>query len=297
MADITPEEMARRLALAVRQYNDRNPHKPITEQDFKDRSGFVGKMMLAGEGLWNGLTRKLPADMAAMARAGDVGNDKPSDRIIADSQAAMAERVPSRQEALGDEDAISLYNSASDLPTNMVTGLPGAIAGGMAGAPGGVLGAIAGTSAGSAATTYGAYYRIAKDRFMQDMHEQFRRETGRELTRPEMQELGRLVDSEARAYSHDQATKEAIAQGIANAAAGGAGRFLMKLGMPNMLAKEAARPRTGIHAAMVAGENVGNEALSPERNTNAEEIFRSLNYRPQDRALAAASAGLDQLRW
>lgn len=108
---MTPEEIARRLALAVAEYNENNPDSPITEADIraKRRNGWLGKALLFCEGVWDGITDKIPEDVARLFRHGEIGNGPEdwTDRVIARQQRDQKARVPSFEEVTGDKDAAS----------------------------------------------------------------------------------------------------------------------------------------------------------------------------------------------
>lgn len=280
MAATGEREIARRLALAVKEYNDANPDNQITGADIraKDRGKWTGIIRLWGEGLWDGLTDQLPEDAARLFRHGEIGS-RPDDwreKMIERQRRDRAARVPSYQEATGDQSAIDAYRAARDLPTNIAAGLPGAIAGALIGGP-------PGSALGGAATTAAIMGSIAKDRFIEDMRGRFEAENGRAPTRIEAAALNGAANERANEYAREQALKEGAAQ-FGSALAGGlVGRGAVRA-IGGMAGRAGFRPAAATAAqglgflGIKGAENIAGESLSPDREFDGRAIYRGLDF-------------------
>lgn len=263
---ISKEEAARRIALAVEEYNRKNPDRPITGSDIfgKRRGGFFGKVALFCEGAWDAITDQLPEDMARFIRGGDTGGKDWQSQIIERQKKDKAARIPSYEEAIGDEQARDAYSAMRDIPTNMVAGGAGMLAGMPTGPAGSFIGGI-----GSVIGTYG---RIARDRFNEEMQTRFEAEHGRKPDGLETALLNREVKKDADKYVLDQAFKEGKAQALGSLVAG---------------------PAKGLLKPVI--DNFVGEAVSPDRAFDGEGIYRGLNFQTldQDRQTLPRNQWLD----
>lgn len=259
-----------KAAVAARDYNAANPEHPITAQDIrdKDRSGILGSIRLLGEGIYDAVTDQFPEDMARAWRGGDIDPANPgvADSIIRQQTKDNAARIPSLQEAEGDTWANSLYQGPRSIATSLAAGIAGSMAGGAAGgaagsvvpgvgtAAGGVLGGMLGGATMSGA----AFYRMAKDQFVDEVQQAMQRSMGRTMTSEEAAELNKAIDADATEYGLWEAGPEAISQFFTLGLIKGAGGMaLKKFGMGAMADAIGKRALTRIPAKM--GAELGEE--------------------------------------
>lgn len=255
---------------AARDYNAANPEHPITAQDIrdKDRSGIWGGIRLLGEGIYDAVTDQFPEDMARVWRGGDIDPANPgmADSIIRQQAKDSAARIPSIQEVEGDTLANSLYQGPKSVATSMATGIAGSLAGGAAGAAGGSVvpgigtaaGGLVGSMLGGATMSGAAFYRMAKDQFVDEVQQAMQRSMGRTMTSEEAAELNRAIDADATEYGLWEAGPEAISQFFTLGLIKGAGGMaLKKFGMGAMADAIGKRALTRIPAKM--GAELGEE--------------------------------------
>lgn len=255
---------------AARDYNAANPEHPITAQDIrdKDRSGFFGGLMLLGEGIYDAVTDQFPEDMARAWRGGDIDPANPgvADSIIRQQAKDSAARIPSLQEAEGSTWANSLYQGPKSVATSMATGITGsAIGGGMGAAAGSIApgvgtaaGGLVGSLFGGATMSGAAFYRMAKDQFVDEVQQAMQRSMGRPMTSEEAAELNTAIDADATEYGLWEAGPEAISQFFTLGLIKGAGgAVLKKFGMGAMSDAIGKRALTRIPAKM--GAELGEE--------------------------------------
>ena len=255
---------------AARDYNAVNPEHPITAQDIrdKDRSGIWGGIRLLGEGIYDAVTDQFPEDMARVWRGGDIDPANPgmADSIIRQQAKDSAARIPSIQEVEGDTLANSLYQGPKSVATSMATGIAGSLAGGAAGAAGGSVvpgigtaaGGLVGSMLGGATMSGAAFYRMAKDQFVDEVQQAMQRSMGRTMTSEEAAELNRAIDADATEYGLWEAGPEAISQFFTLGLIKGAGGMaLKKFGMGAMADAIGKRALTRIPAKM--GAELGEE--------------------------------------
>lgn len=251
--------------VAARRYNAANPDHPITAQDIrdKDRSGFFGGIRLLGEGIYDAVTDQFPEDMARAWRGGDVDPTDPgiADSIIRRQMKDNAARIPSLQEAEGDTLANSLYQGPKSVATSIATGIAGGALGGSAGAVAGSVvpgvgtaaGGLAGSMFGGATMSGAAFYRMAKDQFVDEVQQAMQASMGRALTSEEAAELNKAIDADATEYGLWEAGPEAISQFFTLGLVKGAGgAILKKLGLGVMADAVGKRALTRIPAKLAA---------------------------------------------
>lgn len=163
----------------------------------------------------------------------------------------------------------------------MIAGLPGALAGAPLG--------IGGGAAGSALTTGAVYGSIARDRFIERMREQFGSQYGRPPDRIEAAMLNGAARGAANRYANEQAALEAGAQ-LATAIPGGYAAKGAAIGMGRLINRAGLAEPAELAGQVLArgavrtAENVTGENLSPERDFDEAQVFRGLNFMPQDMA-------------
>lgn len=231
--------------VAARQYNALNPDNRITADDIreKDRSGLLGGARLLMEGMYDAVTDTLPDNIARIWRGGDIGPDKRgwADDVIERQRKNQYARIPSIQEVEGDTLAKSLYEGPQSVATSMATGIAGAVLGAKTGAaigtavnPGGgtVAGGLIGSVAGSAAMTLPAFYRLAKDQFVEEVQAAHEHKTGARLSAEQAAALNEAIDKDASEFGLWEAGPEAVAQAITSGLLFGAGgAFLKSIGL------------------------------------------------------------------
>ncbi len=272
LPEITPEAVERYMTAngiprdpvsqAVQDYNRANPDSPITAQDIldKDRSGLFGHARLLGEGIFDAVTDQLPEDMARIVRGGDISPDQrgTTDEIIARQQRDSARRIPSLQEAQGDMLAKSLYQGPRSVATSMATGIGGMALGGAAGT---ALGGMVGAGALSGA----AFYRMAKDQFVEEVQRSHMARLGRPLSQEEAERLNAAIDDEATRFGLWEAGPEAVSQFFTAGLLGGAGGKILKgIGLGSVGEAIGKRAITRIPAKIAAGtsEELGTEGIT-----------------------------------
>lgn len=263
--------------VAARQYNAANPNHPITAQDIrnKDRSGWWGGIRLLGEGIYDAITDQFPEDMARVWRGGDIDPTDPgiADSIIKRQVKDSAARIPSLQEAEGDILANSLYQGPKSVATSMATGIAGGVLGGGAGAAAGSLvpgvgtaaGGLAGSMFGGATMSGAAFYRMAKDQFVDEVQQAMQASMGRTLTREEAAELNKAIDADATEFGLWEAGPEAVSQFFTLGLIKGVGGIaLKKFGLGAMADAIGKRALTRIPAKLAAelGEEETTEGIT-----------------------------------
>ncbi|BDQ36294.1 hypothetical protein SYK_06540 [Pseudodesulfovibrio nedwellii] len=220
-----------KLQAAVDQYNQVNPNTPITVDDLPDNSGFFGGARELGTGILNAVRDQFPEDIARISRGGDVDlkNDSWEDEWIAEQKKDRASRIPSKQVILGDKWNESLAQGPASVATSAVVGASGGLAGAKVGAMiGGAAGSavpVAGTTAGAItggtvgsmvgafASTGPAFYRMAKDQFLEEMLD-VAKKGNVNLTAPEWEAIKKDIDDEASEMGAWEAGPEAISQAL-----------------------------------------------------------------------------------
>lgn len=263
--------------VAARRYNAANPDHPITAQDIrnKDRSGWWGGIRLLGEGIYDAITDQFPEDMARVWRGGDIDPTDPgiADSIIRRQVKDSAARIPSLQEVEGDTLANSLYQGPKSVATSMATGIAGGALGGGAGAAAGSVvpgvgtaaGGLVGSMFGGATMTGAAFYRMAKDQFVDEVQQAMQASVGRTLTSEEAAELNKAIDADATEYGLWEAGPEAVSQFFTLGLIKGAGGIaLKKLGLGAMTDAIGKRALTRIPAKLAAelGEEETTEGIT-----------------------------------
>lgn len=263
--------------VAARQYNAANPENPITAQDIrnKDRSGFSGGIRLLAEGIYDAVTDQFPEDLARVWRGGDIdpNNSGAADRIIRRQMKDSAARIPSLQEAEGSTLANSLYQGPKSIATSMATGIAGSVIGGAAGGAAGTVapgagnaaGAILGSMVGGATLSGAAFYRMAKDQFIDEVHQAMQAGLGRTLTSAEAAELNEAIDADATKFGLWEAGPEAISQFFTLGLVKGAGGAVLKrIGLAGMADAVGKRALTRIPAKLAAevGEEESTEGIT-----------------------------------
>lgn len=295
-----------KAAVAARDYNAANPEHPITAQDIrdKDRSGILGSIRLLGEGIYDAVTDQFPEDMARAWRGGDIDPANPgvADSIIRQQTKDNAARIPSLQEAEGDTWANSLYQGPRSIATSLATGIAGSMAGGAAGgaagsvvpgvgtAAGGVLGGMLGGATMSGA----AFYRMAKDQFVDEVQQAMQRSMGRTMTSEEAAELNKAIDADATEYGLWEAGPEAISQFFTLGLIKGAGGMaLKKFGLGAIADAIGKRSLTRIPAKMGAelGEEETTEGITYFGQEGIRQRYGLRDTAPSVGEFAATQAG------
>ena len=278
-ADMPYEQFARnfggplqedKVELAVRDYNAVNPDHPITAQDIrnKDRSGILGGIRLLGEGIYDAVSDQFPEDLARAWRGGDINPENRgwADKVIEEQIKDRAARIPSLQEVEGSTTANSLYQGPLSIATSMATGIAGSVLGGAAGAAAGSVapgvgtaaGGLAGSLLGGATMSGAAFYRMAKDQFVDEVQQTMRASLGRTLTSEEAAELNKAIDADATEFGLWEAGPEAISQFFTLGLIKGAGGIMLKkIGLGAMSDAIGKRALTRIPAKM--GAELGEE--------------------------------------
>lgn len=257
--------------IAAREFNAANPKHSIAAQDIrdKDRSGLFGGIRLLGEGIYDAVTDQFPEDMARAWRGGDIDptNSGLADSIIKRQTKDSAARIPSLQEAEGDILANSLYQGPRSIATSVATALVGSAAGGAAGSAFGPVGTVLGGMVGGAAMSGAAFYRMAKDQFVDEVQQAMQRSMGRAMTSEEAAELNRAIDADATEFGLWEAGPEAVSQFFTLGLIKGAGgTALKKLGMGVMSDSIGKRALTRIPTKMAA-------ELTEEETTEGTTYF------------------------
>lgn len=275
LPEITPEAVERYMTAngiprdpvsqAVQDYNRANPDSPITAQDIldKDRSGLFGHARLLGEGIFDAVTDQLPEDMARIVRGGDISPDQrgATDEIIARQQRDSARRIPSLQEAQGDMLAKSLYQGPRSVATSMATGIGGMALGGAAGTVVPGVGTALGGMVGAGALSGAAFYRMAKDQFVEEVQRSHMARLGRPLSQEEAERLNAAIDDEATRFGLWEAGPEAVSQFFTAGLLGGAGGKILKgIGLGSVGEAVGKRAITRIPAKL--GAEVGEEEVT-----------------------------------
>lgn len=272
------------VELAARNYNRANPDSPITAQDIrdKDRSGPLGYLRLLGEGIFDAVTDQLPEDMARIVRAGDISPEQrgTADEIIARQQRDSSRRIPSRQEAEGSTLATSLYQGPRSVATSMATGIGGMALGGAAGTVFPGVGTALGSMAGAGALSGAAFYRMAKDQFVEEMQRAGMARLGRPLSQEEAERLNAAIDDEATRFGLWEAGPEAVSQFFTAGLLGGAGgKILQKIGLGSLGEAIGKRAITRIPAKL--GAEVGEEESTEGITFMGQEgIRQDMGLRP-----------------
>lgn len=272
------------VELAARNYNRANPDSPITAQAIrdKDRSGPLGYLRLLGEGIFDAVTDQLPEDMARIVRAGDISPEQrgTADEIIARQQRDSSRRIPSRQEAEGSTLATSLYQGPRSVATSMATGIGGMALGGAAGTVFPGVGTALGSMAGAGALSGAAFYRMAKDQFVEEMQRAGMARLGRPLSQEEAERLNAAIDDEATRFGLWEAGPEAVSQFFTAGLLGGAGgKILQKIGLGSLGEAIGKRAITRIPAKL--GAEVGEEESTEGITFMGQEgIRQDMGLRP-----------------
>lgn len=285
-ADMPFEQFARgfggplkedRAEIAARQYNQANPDNPITADDIrnKDRSGLLGGAKLLFEGIGDSITDTLPDSIARIWRAGDIGPEKRgwADDVIERQRKDQAARIPSLQEVEGSSLAQSLYEGPQSVATSVATGLMGAYLGGAAGSVVPGVGTVAGAMVGAGAMTLPAFYRMAKDQFVEEVQGEYEKKNGKKLTQAEADELNQAIDEDARKFGIYEAAPEALGQMFTAGLIGGAGgRVLRKLGMDKLA--ETLGKRAFVRIPAKLGLDIAEEEITEASTFMGQEGIR-----------------------
>ena len=297
-SDVPFEQFARQFGgstqedaaeLGARQYNAANPDNPITSADIraKDRSGFWGGVQLLGEGVWDAVTDQFPEDIARIWRGGDIDPQQPgiADKMIERQKKDSAARIPSLQEVEGGTWAKSLYQGPRSVATSLATGVGGSLAGGAAGSAAGPAGTVVGSMVGAATASFPAFYRMAKDQFVEEVQEAVQKQRGTSLSSEEASELNALIDADAMEFGLDEAAPEALSQFFtAGLLKGGGGAFLKSLGLGGMSEAIGKRALIRIPAKLTA-EIAEEEATEAMTFMGQEGIRKRYNLRKTDPTL------------
>ncbi len=294
LPEITPEAVERYMTAngiprdpvsqAVQDYNRANPDSPITAQDIldKDRSGLFGHARLLGEGIFDAVTDQLPEDVARIVRGGDISPDQrgTTDEIIARQQRDSARRIPSLQEAQGDMLAKSLYQGPRSVATSMATGIGGMALGGAAGTVVPGVGTALGGMVGAGALSGAAFYRMAKDQFVEEVQRSHMARLGRPLSQEEAERLNAAIDDEATRFGLWEAGPEAVSQFFTAGLLGGAGGKILKgIGLGSVGEAVGKRAITRIPAKL--GAEVGEEEVTEGITFMGQEgIRQDMGLRP-----------------
>ncbi|MDK2956544.1 MAG: hypothetical protein PWQ57_2040 [Desulfovibrionales bacterium] len=221
--DDAPATDDEKLRAYVDQYNRSNPSHPITVADIPDRSGFWGGVSELAHGFSHAIKDQFPEDVGRMARGGDIDlrQDAWADKLIAEQQKDRASRVLSRQVILDDPVNQALYQGPASVATSAVLGSGGAMAGGAMGAAAGSFAPVVGTAAGgvigsmvgAGGATMPAFYRMAKDQFLEEVLG-LAQSKNVHLNESEWEEIKKDIDAEATAYGAWEAGPEAVSQAL-----------------------------------------------------------------------------------
>ena len=272
-------------SVAAEAWNRANPDKaPITGQTIrdKDRGGFWGGLQLLGEAVYDAVTDQLPEDIARMWRGGDVTPETRgwADDMIARQQRDRAARIPSRQEVEGDWVAKSLYNGPQSVATSLATGLGGMGLGAAAGAAAGPAGSLVGGMVGAGALSGAAFYRMAKDSFVEEVRDRAVEVLGRDLSQEEAVTLNAAIDEDATNFGLWEAGPEAISQFFTAGLLGGAGGAVLKrIGLGSLAEAVGGRAVTRV-GAKVAAEVAEEEATELTTYFGQEKLRQQYGLRP-----------------
>lgn len=244
----------------------------------KNRDGLFGPELTLLEGIGDAITDQFPEDVARIWRGGDIAPnaDTWANRTIEQQKKDRAARIPSLQEARGDYFANALYQGPQSVTTSLATGLAGGAIGGAVGSAVPVVGNVAGSMIGAGTASGIAFYRQAKDSFMDEVLQKAESLRGRPLTSEEARELSTLIDSDATEYGLYEAGPEAISQFFTAGLFKGAGGALLKrLGLGNLSESVAKRAWTRIPAKLGAesAEELGTEAATYMLQGQKEKDF------------------------
>ncbi|EGJ51721.1 hypothetical protein [Desulfocurvibacter africanus] len=239
---------------AVNQERSRFGLPSITEADLPDRSGLLGRVKDLGSGIYEAVVDRFPEDVARMWRGGDVylNGDSWADRTIEENRRDRAMRLPSRQYASGDIAAKSLHDGPASMASSVILGLGGAALG----TPGGPIG----QAIGAAALTGPAYYRLAKDSFIEQVREHVQ-SLNINLSPQQWEQIKADIDDKATKYGLWEAGPELLSQAFtAGLLKGAAGPVLSRVlgfkAMSNQLAKSAVARTMAKLGAEVAEEEL-----------------------------------------
>lgn len=272
------------VQLAVRSYNRVNPDTPITAQDIrnKDRSGPLGYLRLLGEGIFDAVSDQLPEDMARIVRSGDISLEQRGifDEVIERQQQDSRRRIPSLQEVQGSTLAKSLYQGPRSVATSMATGIGGMALGSAAGSAVPGMGTALGGMIGAGAFSGAAFYRMAKDQFVEEMQRASIARLGRPLSQEEAEYLNTAIDNEATRFGLWEAGPEAISQFFTAGLLGGAGgKILQNIGLGSLGEAVGKRAITRIPAKM--GAEVSEEEVTEGITYMGQEgIRQDMGLRP-----------------
>lgn len=245
-------EMATKMAYGVDELPDRSALGDLTH------------------GLWSGLTDAMPQQVWGAMRGGNVEtpdqqswwNEFLTNRIN-ENKEALADDLPSIEEAQGSRFRQALRGGAQSLPYSLAVKGVGAVAGGAAGAAAGLTGpgAIVAATAGAGATTYGMMFASAKDQFMDELYDICVTQEG--ATPEEWDIIQNHVENIATKFGHAEAGPEAVAGMVETALAGlpiSKAKLVSKAlkatsGKPSVIAK-------ALGAAKSGGKFMGGVALS-----------------------------------
>lgn len=270
---------------AADEWNRANPDKaPITGQTIrdKDRGGFWGGLRLLVEGIGDAVTDQFLEDLGRAWRGGDVTPETRgwADEMIARQQRDRAARIPSRQEVEGDWVAKSLYNGPQSVATSLATGLGGMGLGAAAGAAAGPAGSLVGGMVGAGALSGAAFYRMAKDSFVEEVRDRAVEVLGRDLSQEEAVTLNAAIDEDATNFGLWEAGPEAISQFFTAGLLGGAGGAVLKrIGLGSLAEAVGGRAVTRV-GAKVAAEVAEEEATELATYFGQEKLRQQYGLRP-----------------
>ncbi|WP_243546220.1 hypothetical protein [Pseudodesulfovibrio tunisiensis] len=276
-------------------YNQTNPDKPISIEDIPDRSGFWGGASELVHGIGHAVVDQFPEDVARISRGGDVDpeTDTWEDRWIAEQKKDRASRVLSRQVILGDKVNEALAQGPASVVTSAATGVSGALGGGKIGAaigapfgpPGVAGGALVGSMVGAGTTSGVAFYRLAKDQFLEEMYD-LSKKNNADLTPEEWEEIKKDIDDEATQYGLWEAGPEALSQAFtAGLFKGVGGKLLGKIPGVAKVTENISKRALTRAGAKISGELVEEEATEFATYMGQEGIRKDMGLRKDDPSL------------
>ncbi|MBI9113164.1 hypothetical protein, partial [Maridesulfovibrio ferrireducens] len=204
-----------KLQAYVDRYNKHNPDKPITVADIPDRSGFLGGVSELGHGIADAVRDQFPEDLARIYQGGDVkvNDDSYAQEVIDEQEKDRNSRILSKQVIQGDGWNESLYQGPASIATSATVGTAGALAGATVGSVVPGVGTAVGAMAGAAGSTGPAFYRLAKNQFLDEMLD-VAKQNNVNLTEEVWEQIKQDIDSEATEMGLWEAGPEAISQGL-----------------------------------------------------------------------------------
>ncbi|MEN6532333.1 MAG: LPD1 domain-containing protein [Bryobacteraceae bacterium] len=255
---LTAEQKAEQFAQG---WNEAHPERRITAKDLPDRPGVLGGaedlIVSTGQALLN----RLPEDLARVARGGNIELPKKPKGVGAAVEYAKEsafspeatiqrsrrdEFLPSRQAVSGDTLRKGLWEGPQSIPTSVATTIGGGVIGGKTGAalggaiggavtaeaggagavPGAAIGGVAGSMVGAATLSGVAFYRLAKDQFLEEVLNQAQKNNVN-LSQKEWNDIRAKVEDDAQEFGYWEAVPEAVGSAITTGIFSKAGTRLM----------------------------------------------------------------------